>query len=152
MLNVKLKLSKVGFIWEAQIYRLPHGNIPSYLIALIFIAYSFLLILDNFLDLHSIFVFIFLACLFYFHFFDCNYFNGKTADICDRGNKVAMDRAQKKPKVVIRNWECGVVSSPEKLGFGSDSWDILKRFMIVDGAVPVVDIGKPWIREESDVV
>jgi hypothetical protein len=57
---------------------------------------------------------------------------------------------KKKAKVVIRNWECGVVCSPEKMGFGKDSLDILKRFMIVEGAVPVIQVGNPWIREEND--
>jgi len=66
------------------------------------------------------------------------------------GNKPVTDRVKKKAKVVIRNWECGVVSSTEKMGFGNDSWDILKRFMIVEGAVPVIQVGKPWIREEND--
>ena len=54
-----------------------------------------------------------------------------------RGNKVVTDRATKKPKIVIRNWECGIVCSAEKLGFGSDSWNVLKRFMFVDGAAPI---------------
>jgi hypothetical protein len=66
-----------------------------------------------------------------------------------RGNKVVTDRATKKPKIVIRNWECGIVCSAEKLGFGSDSWNVLKRFMFVDGAAPVVQVGKPWILAES---
>jgi hypothetical protein len=34
------------------------------------------------------------------------------------------------------------------MGFG-DSWDILRRFMVFDGALPVIQVGKPWIREES---
>jgi hypothetical protein len=62
-----------------------------------------------------------------------------------------MDRARKKPKVVIRNWECGIVCSAEKFGF-ADSWDILRRFMELDQAVPVVHVGKPWIREESNAM
>jgi hypothetical protein len=69
-----------------------------------------------------------------------------------RGNKVVMDRAQKKAKIVIRNWECGIVCSSERMGFGSDSWNVLKRFMIVDEAVPVIQAGKPWIREESGAI
>ena len=69
-----------------------------------------------------------------------------------RGNKVVMDRAQKKAKIVIRNWECGIVCSSERMGFGSDSWNVLKRFMIVDEAVPVIQVGKPWIREESGAI
>ena len=69
-----------------------------------------------------------------------------------RGNKVVMDRTQKKAKIVIRNWECGIVCSSERMGFGSDSWNVLKRFMIVDEAVPVIHIGKPWIQEESGAV
>ena len=68
-----------------------------------------------------------------------------------RGNKVVTDRATKKPKIVIRNWECGIVCSAEKLGFGSDSWNVLKRFMFVDGAAPVVQVGKPWILGEGGV-
>lgn len=67
-----------------------------------------------------------------------------------RGNKVVTDRAKKKAKVVIRNWECGIVCSAERLGFANDSWNILKRFMVVGGAVPLVSVGRPWIREESD--
>lgn len=74
----------------------------------------------------------------------------KQIGLCFRGNKPVTDRVKKKAKVVIRNWECGVVSSTEKMGFGNDSWDILKRFMIVEGAVPVIQVGKPWIREEND--
>jgi hypothetical protein len=66
-----------------------------------------------------------------------------------RGNKVVTDRATKKPKIVIRNWECGIVCSAEKLGFGSDSWNVLKRFRFVDGAAPVVQVGKPWILGEG---
>jgi hypothetical protein len=69
----------------------------------------------------------------------------------DRGNKVVTDRARKTAKLVIRNWECGIVCSAEKLGFG-DSWDILKRFMVLDKAVPVIQVGKPWIREEGGVM
>ena len=69
-----------------------------------------------------------------------------------RGNKVVKDMAQKKAKIVIRNWECGVVCSADKMGFGSDSWNVLKRFMFVDEAVPVIHVGKPWIREESGVL
>jgi hypothetical protein len=67
-----------------------------------------------------------------------------------RGNKVVTDRARKKAKMVIRNWECGIVCSTDRLGFGKDSWNILKQFMVVEGAVPVMDVGKPWIREEND--
>jgi hypothetical protein len=70
----------------------------------------------------------------------------------NRGNKVVMDRARKLPKIVIRNWECGVVCSTEKMGFGLDSWNILRRFMVVDGAVPVIQVGEPWILEESNGV
>lgn len=62
-----------------------------------------------------------------------------------RGNKVVMDRARKTPKIVVRNWECGIVCSSEKMRFGNDSWDILRRFMVVDGAVRVIDGGRPWI-------
>jgi len=69
-----------------------------------------------------------------------------------RSNKVVTDRARKKAKIVIRNWECGIVSSTERLGFGKDSWDILKRFMVVEGAVPVMNVGRPWIREENDAL
>jgi hypothetical protein len=68
-----------------------------------------------------------------------------------RGNKVVIDRAKKKPKVVIRNWECGIVCSPEKIGFGLDAWNILTRFIIVDGAQPVVKVGKPWILENGAI-
>lgn len=57
-----------------------------------------------------------------------------------------MDRARKKPKLTIRNWECGIVCSTEKMGLGSDARDILKRFMSVERAVPVIEVGKPWIR------
>ena len=63
-----------------------------------------------------------------------------------------MDRAQKKAKIVIRNWECGIVCSSEKMEFGSDSWNVLKCFMIVDEAEPVIHVGKPWIREESGAI
>jgi hypothetical protein len=56
-----------------------------------------------------------------------------------------MDRAAKKPKIIIRNWECGIVCSTEKLGFGSDSWNILKRFVVLEEAVRIVEVGKPWI-------
>ena len=59
-----------------------------------------------------------------------------------------MDRATKKAKVVIRNWECGIVCTSERLGYGSNSWNILKRFMIVEEAVPVIQVGKPWILFE----
>lgn len=60
-----------------------------------------------------------------------------------------MDRARKKAKMVIRNWECGIIASPDKVGFGKDSWDILKQFMEVERSVPVISVGKPWIREEA---
>jgi hypothetical protein len=66
-----------------------------------------------------------------------------------RGDKVVMDRARKKPKLVIRNWECGIVCSAEKMAFGIDSWNVLRQFIDVDGAVRVIDIGQPWIRENS---
>lgn len=69
-----------------------------------------------------------------------------------RGNKVVTDRSRKKAKIVIRNWECGIVCSTKRLGFGKDSWDILKQFMVVEGAVPVMNVGKPWIREENDAL
>ena len=71
-------------------------------------------------------------------------------DVAIRGNKVVMDRAKKLAKSVIRNWECGIVCSTEKMGFGLDSWDILRRFMKVDGAVPVVQVGDPWILADND--
>lgn len=60
--------------------------------------------------------------------------------------------AQKKAKIVIRNWECGVVCSADKMGFGSDAWNVLKCFMFVDEAVPVIQVGKPWILQENGVV
>ena len=63
-----------------------------------------------------------------------------------RGNKVVMDRARKKPKMTIRNWECGIVCRADRLGFTGDNWDILKRCMYVDEAKVVVE---PWILEES---
>jgi len=66
-----------------------------------------------------------------------------------RGNKVVTDRATKNLKIVIRNWECGILCSAEKLGFGSDSWNVLKRFMFVEEAAPVVQVGKPWILGEA---
>ena len=69
--------------------------------------------------------------------------------IVARGNKVVLDRAAKKAKVVVRNWECGIVCSGDRLGFGSDSWGILKRFMIVDEAVPVIQVGEPWILQDN---
>ena len=67
-----------------------------------------------------------------------------------RGNKVVTDRASKKAKMVIRNWECGIVCSTERMGFGKVSWDILKRFIVMEGAVPVIHVGRPWIREENN--
>ena len=70
-------------------------------------------------------------------------------NVISRGNKVVTDRATKNLKIVIRNWECGILCSSEKLGFGSDSWNILKCFMFVDEAAPVVQIGKPWILGEG---
>jgi hypothetical protein len=36
------------------------------------------------------------------------------------------------------------------MGFGKDSWNILKRFMVIERPVPVIDVGRPWIREEND--
>ena len=66
-----------------------------------------------------------------------------------RGNKVVVDRTQKKAKIVIRNWECGIVCQSERMGFGSDSWNVLKRFIAVDEGVPVIQVGKPWILEEN---
>jgi len=57
-----------------------------------------------------------------------------------------MDRAQKKSKMVVRNWECGIVCSADRLGFGLNSWGILKRFMIVDG---VNQVAEPWIFQEN---
>jgi hypothetical protein len=48
--------------------------------------------------------------------------------------------------MTIRNWECGIVCLSEQVGFGSDSWDILRRFVVVEGALPVIKVGKPWIR------
>jgi Tyrosyl-DNA phosphodiesterase len=66
-----------------------------------------------------------------------------------RGNKVVMDKALQKPKITIRNWECGIICRPERLGFGSDSWHVLKQFVDIDRAVPVTEIGRPWILEEN---
>jgi len=63
------------------------------------------------------------------------------------GHKVVTDRATKMAKLTIRNWECGIVCSAEKLGFG-ESWDILRKFMVFDDAVPVVQVGRPWIRDD----
>ena len=60
-----------------------------------------------------------------------------------RGNKVVMDRARKKPKMTIRNWECGIVGSCERFGFQEN---ILKQFMQLEKAVQVE---KPWIREAN---
>jgi len=67
-----------------------------------------------------------------------------------RGNKVVMDRARKKAKMIIRNWECGVVLDSEKVGFGKDSWEVLKRFMELERSVPVTKGGGPWILEEAN--
>lgn len=64
-----------------------------------------------------------------------------------RGHKVVTDRATKMAKLTIRNWECGIVCSAEKLGFG-ESWDILRKFMVFDDAVPVLQVGRPWIRDD----
>jgi hypothetical protein len=58
-----------------------------------------------------------------------------------------MDRAQKKPKMIIRNWECGVVLRPERVGFGRDSFNVLKRFMDIERSVPVTTVGGPWILD-----
>jgi hypothetical protein len=66
-----------------------------------------------------------------------------------RGNKVVMDKALQKPKITIRNWECGIICRPERLGFGGDSWHVLKQFVDIDRAVPVTEIGRPWILEEN---
>ena len=71
------------------------------------------------------------------------------ADVFVRGNKVVMDKAAKKPKITLRNWECGIICRAELLGFGLNSWQILKRFVDVEHAVPVTQVGRPWILEEN---
>ena len=66
-----------------------------------------------------------------------------------RGNNVVMDKALRKPKITIRNWECGIICRAERLGFGGDSWHVLKQFVDIDRAAPVTELGRPWILEEN---
>lgn len=60
-----------------------------------------------------------------------------------------MDKGVKRPKFTLRNWECGIICGPEQLGFDLDSFQILKHFMDVERALPLAQVGRPWILGEN---